>query len=297
MSYSIFINQKGGFAKKMPDFAALQKQFGAALKIGGIGQYFDFVPHPASPGDNLQAAYMLYGANGPLGRGFYLHVLKDFEGFEVTISLPTTIHDLEDMFIFAEQLAKFLGQKEVQDKDGTYPATFLPKLYPEVLRHNLEVLKSRAISKPGFIVSGVRYPVRVQESVCARIATVPPQNAGQFFSACLADKQRLDIEYLKPVLCKEPAGGKVTGQYCIEEETSYILPKTPFLPYGPNPFEGEEIANWHISFVSAQKDVLGTMPHNDFLQRLAKHEQRDFDEMHFVLVPLSLRRFQEILQN
>ena len=296
MAYSIFIRQKNGNFKTTPDYAALQKQFTGVVKIGGIGRYFDFEPKPGPPEENWQAAYMLYGVGSPLGRGFYLYVEKDYASFEIATALPTTTHDLEDMFIFAEQLAKFLGQKEVHDSSGTYPRAFLPKLYPEVLKNNLEMLKSQAISRPGFTVSGVRYPVQIPNLMCGRIAGVPLQNAAQFFSACLEDKQRLDVEYLKPTFYRDEATGEARGRYDIREDTGYILPRHPFIPYGPSPFAGEEITGWQMSLVSTQLGPLGTLPPGVFLERLTKHEQRDFDERHIVMLPLRLQRLQQILE-
>lgn len=296
MTYSITIRQKGGLFKNAPDLAALKKQFSSAFHIGGIGRYFEFLDEPGAPGEGLQAAYMLYGTGSPLGRGFYLYIHEDFAAFEVTTPMPTTAHDMVDMFTFAEHLAKYLGAKTVEDEFGTYPLTALPSLYPDILRKNLEGLKSYAISRPGFSVSGVRFPVQVPSIVCGRIGGVPLQGGEKFFSACLDESQRTDIDYLTPDFYRDETTGEALGRYAIREDHSVIIPKTPFIPYGPAPFGEEPVAAWQAALVTDQLGTLGSLPYGLFLERLGDTDTRDFDDRHYVLHALSLNRLQQILE-
>lgn len=294
MTYSITVRQSNA-AKKSPTYAALQKHFAGLVHIGGIGRYFEFEPEPAAPGGNLQAAYMLFGASGLIGRGFYLYVEKGGV-YEVTTPLPTTVHDLEDMFTFTGMLAKLLGAKTVEDKQGAYPRAMLPNLYPDLLKNNLEMLRSYAINRPGFTVSGVRLPVVVPNSVCGRIGAVPPANGERFFTSYLNEKQLVHYDYLKPEFSRDAITNQPRGRYQLWEGRSYIAPKRPFIPYGPNPFDTEPIENWQVALVSAQLGTLGALPYSVFLQRLSPYEQREFDEKYFILNALDLRRLQEILE-
>lgn len=296
MTYSLSVKQKGGFFKTTPDFATLQKQFGATFYIGGIGQYFNFVDKPAPPSDGMEAEYMLYGRTAPLGRGFYLYIEKGFASFEVTTALPTTKTDLEDMFAFAGALSKYLGEKDICDDTGCFKRSHLPVIYPTVLNNNYELLKSYAISRPGFSVSGVRFPLHLSTLLCGRIGGVPPENGEKFFSSFLNENQALNLEYLTPSFYRDDASDEARGRYDIREETGYLIPKKPFIPYGPNPFGNEPVEGWQVSLMSDKLGVLGTLPYGVFVERLETHEKRDFDEKHYILHALSMRRMQDIIQ-
>ena len=296
MTYSIAIHQKGGILKNTPDFAALKRHFSGSLYWGGMGRYLQFQDEPGQPGEGMRASYMLYGKGSPLGRGFFLDIAEDFDRFEVTTPLPTTAHDLVDMFVFAEQLAKYLGVKEVSDKFGSYPRAAMPSLYPDVLQKNLDTLKSHAISRPGFSVSGVRFPVQVGNQVCARIAGVPLQGGEKFFSALLDEKQRVDWSYLLPDFYQEEATGDTMGRYSIEEECGVVIPKTPYVPYGPTPFGKAQVTGWMAALVSSRLGTLGALPYAVFLERLTDGEKSDLDDRHYLMRPLSLPRLQEILE-
>lgn len=296
MTYSITIHQKSGIFKNTPDFATLKRNFSGSLYWGGTGRYLQFQDEPGQPGEGLLASYMLYGRGSPLGRGFFLDIAEDYARFEVTTPLPTTAHDLVDMFAFAEQLAKYLGVKEVSDKFGSYPRAALPSLYPDVLQKNLDTLKSHAISRPGFSVSGVRFPVQVSSRVCGRIAGVPLQGGEKFFSALLDETQRVDWNYLLPDFYREEATGDTMGRYSIEEGRGVVIPKTPYVPFGPIPFGEGQVAGWVAALVSSRLGTLGALPYGVFLERLTSGEKSDLDERHYLMRPLSLPRLQEILE-
>lgn len=295
MALSITVHQKNNLFKQRLDLPTLQKQFGAAVKFGGIGPYFSFLPEVQPPSQGMEAEYMLRGVSGPLGRGFYLYITKGFASFEVTTALPTTTHDLEDMFTFIGLLANFLGEKTVQDENGVAtPRSALPTLYAEVLKRNEELLKSVAAGRPGFAVSCIKYPLQLPQALCRRIASVPPLNGEKFFSAYLSEKQAGDYYYLKPLFSRDEAGAPV-ATYTLTEGVDTIIPLEPFIPYGPSPYPNEVIAQWQVSMTALQLGLLGRLPYATFLQRLEENEQRPFDEMHVILRGLSLKRMQQLL--
>ncbi len=295
MTYSITISPGDRRAKNMLDHASLQKQFGSLVHVGGLGRFFEFEAQAAPAGDTLEAAYLLYGKKGLIGRGFYLYIEKGYTALEVTTPMPTTAHDLEDMFTFTGMLASYVAAKEVRDTSGTYPRAALPSLFTDIAKNNLNMLHYQAANQPGFTVSGVRFPLLIPESVCGRIAGVPPLNGERFFAAYLDDKQRLRTEYLRPSFYRG-ADGAPRGRYEIADGRAYIAPKYAFVPYGPVPFDGEPLVGWQAVLLSEQAGVLGTLPYETFMERLNAAEQQIFDDKYIILNALSPRRMQEILE-
>ncbi len=297
MTYRLLIHQKNGLFKHSLTFAQLQKQFGGSFRIGGIGPFFGFEPTPQKPDDNHEASYMLHGLNTALGRGFYLFVGKKFSSYELIIPLPTTKDDLQDMFSFAGTLAHYLEADTVEDSRGErISRAGLFVLYPHIAQHNAEVLKSYATVHDDFSVSGIKYPLKVPATLCKRMASAPPEHAERFFAAWLSETQAVDYVYMKPFLCynehKEPC-----AFYTLHEGDITIIPKKPFLPYGPNPFSVPFPSLCYVEIMSASIGLLGIITYDEFLSRLNEDELKEFDDEHYILRTVYLRRLQELAEN
>ncbi len=297
MSLIFYIRQKSSLFKTKPDIAMLSKQLGGFAHIGGIDDFYIFRPE-AKPPSTAGAEYMLYGSSSSYGRGFYLYIDKTYAEFKLVCPLPTTTHDLEDYFTALGTLAKFLGVREVQHEDGrSAPQAALPTMFAEAKAANFEQLRSTAVAKTdGFTVSGVKMPLFIPAAVCERIAAVPAEAGEKYFAAYLAEKQLGDYYYMKPRFFTNDSGEAIVG-YALTEDVPSIIPKRPFIPYGPNPFSVDVPAeNWLISFVPQKIEALGTLNYTTFLSRLTDKEKKEFDDNHYLIMGLRLPRMQAILQ-
>lgn len=295
MPLTLTIGPKSRLAKQKPDIAFFRKKFSPAYQIGGVGPYFSFLPEPEAPPADSSGEYMVF-AGGPLGRGFYMSVDKDYHALRLTSPTPTTLHDLEGMVAFSATLAELLQADEVEcDGLGPVRVPMLVKVFPQLKAENCQLLQNQAINRPGFVVSGVRYPLGMPGSLCERIAKVPPESGALYFSDYLAEKQALARAYLAPQLYRGEDGA-VAARYVLNENVATIVPDTPFIPYGASPFGDEPVQAWHIILNSAQAGPLGSLPYAEFLARLGERDLTDFDDVHHVLRPLSVARMQEILK-
>jgi len=173
----------------------------------------------------------------------------------------------------------------------------LSTAFPEIRLNNCTLLQRRAIEAPGFMVSGVRFPLAIPASVCTRLAGLPPEKGELFFSDYLADKQRRPYEYLAPQLVRAGKDAPVVAHYSLLEDFATVIPKTPFVPLSASPFGDAPVAEWQVNLVSAKGRVLGTLPWAAFRQRLQEREVADFDAQHYDLLrALSQQRMLELLQ-
>lgn len=297
MAYTLIIQQKGGLFKSTPNLAVFQKQFGGFLQFGGIGSFGQFLPQPGPPAENREAEYMLYSKESPLGRGFYLYIDKGFTRFEITTPLPTTRHDLEDMFAFAGALAKHLRGNELSDHTGTFNRAYLPTIFSSVLESNLDLLYQAVVAKKDFHVSGVQYPLWIPETLVTRMQNVPPVNGEQYFSAYLSEKQNFIYTYLAPELTIDEETQQPVARYTIQEAVPYIMPREPFIPSEAGPFAQDDISRWEIVFKRLSSGVpIGTISYQDCLDRMIRAEKQEHDEKHFIMSGLSLPRIKEIIE-
>lgn len=297
MSFTITITQAGRLGKLKPSLADLRKKFGTPYMIGGVGPYFTFQPEAAAPPPGGGAQYMIFGQAGMLGRGFYLMIDAEYSTFQLASQLPTTIHDLEDMVAFAASLAGLLGvDKLVCDDLGEMKVSGLAAAFPEIRLNNCTLLQRRAIEEPGFMVSGVRFPLAIPPAVCTRLAGLPPEKGELFFSDYLADKQRRPYEYMAPQLVRQAEDAPVVAHYSLLEDFATLIPKTPFVPFGASPFGDAPVAEWQVHLMSAKGRELGALPWAAFRQRLHERELTDFDAHYDILRALSQQRLLELLQ-
>lgn len=297
MFLTLTISQGGKLIKAKPDLPTLRKKYGAAYLIGGLGPYQNFLPQPAPPPEGCEAVYMVYSPTGNrLGRGFTLRVDKGFAAFRIQSPLPTTIHDLEDMVTFAGILAGIVGVEKV-DCEGVGPvrASALAMVFPQIRQANCELLKTCAIDRPGFMVSGVRFPLQIPPTLCQRIAGLPAENGALYFADYLAEKQWKPGSYLFPQLQPGAEDGQRTAVYTLQEDAATLIPKEPFIPLQATPATEAAPTHWNIILTSNHLGVLGTLPYATFFARLLPRELTEFDALHFMLRPLSLSRIKEIL--
>lgn len=294
MSFTITIPQTGLHRQK-PDLATLQKAFGSAYHIGGAGPFGSFAPQPAAPPENMEALYMLYGAGkAPLGRGFFLSVQKGFAAFELGCALPATEHDLQDLFTFAGLLAGQYGLKDLVCDGQPTAAARLVAAYPAASAANALTLQSMAASKPGFTVSGVRFPVTLTEKLCQRITALPADKCGIFYQSYLNEKQAMDLYYMEPSFSQDDAG-QTTALYTLPAGRPCIIPVQPCVPYGPAPFGGAPVQAWTVELL-ADGIALGRVPYQTLLDALTEEDTKEFDPRHLVLRSFSRRRMQELLE-
>lgn len=297
MSYSLKIKPKGALFRTRLDAAALRKQFGRAYHIGGVGDFGSYMAEPAPPDDTGTQLFMVYAAREQLGRGFYLSVDKNGV-CELITPLPTTGHDLEDLFTFAGVLARVLGAGEVEATGGhkvSYAS--LLALYSELMEHNAELLKSQAITQAEpLVVSTIKLPLTLPQKLCGRISMLPPEHGLTFFSSYLAEKQQMEFTYLRPYPAEGPEGAG-TGVYVVGEDEPLVLPVTPFIPPGPSPFGGVVPTRWEVRLVPRTVNMLGSLPYADFYSFLEEHELlRDYDDHHRLIHGLHLRRMKAMLE-
>ncbi|MGD9559370.1 MAG: DUF4299 family protein [Oscillospiraceae bacterium] len=297
MSVTFTVSQGGKLMKTKPSLAFLQKKFGSAYQIGGIGPALNFQAKPGAAPDGCEAAYMVYSAaDNRLGRGFTLFVDKGYSAFRLESPVPTTIHDLEDMVAFAGILAGLVEVDRVHCGElGAVRAAGLARVFPAVRAANCAILKSYAIDRPGFMVSGVLYPLKIPESLCRRMADLPAENGALYFADYLAEKQWPARAYLAPTFHRNAADGTVAGTYTLLEDTAFVIPKTPFIPFDASPFAGEAVATWAVELLSNHLGVIGSMGYEGFLSRLDAREVTDFDELHYLLRALPLQRMRALL--
>lgn len=296
MSISLTIHQKGTFAKQRPAPEALRRQFDAAVHLGALGLYGTFQPQLPTPAADGSFAYKLTGKAGVLGRGFSLTIDKAYTAFTVCLPLPATAQDLEDFFTFVGLLASFLHVKEVENtQGGTLPRAALPALYAEAQQQNREALYTLAAEHPGTILPCVRMPLRIPETLCRRITSVPPQAGEKYFSAYLSEKQARDHYYMMPQPCR-PAQGAPYFAYTLPEGAATILQKQPMVPVGPSPLGDAAPERWEVVLEGTQVGQMGTLSYAQFLQALPEEWLNEFDEDHYWMRGLTLKKMQTLLE-
>ncbi|MDL2327408.1 DUF4299 domain-containing protein [Ruminococcaceae bacterium OttesenSCG-928-A11] len=295
MSYSLTIRQKSTLFRTRLDLDTLRKHFGATYHIGSARTFFTYSDAPPTPGPAGEVTYMVYGGGSQLGRGFFV-VCDQADTYEVTTPLPTTNHDLENLFAFAEALAALLDVRELEADHGrTVPRAGLAALFAEVRGQNAEVLRTFATTQKEPVVSGVRMPFYLTEALCRRIASVPPASGELYLSSYLAEKQALVNGWLSPVFAQN-AQGENTGTYTLIEDTPSVIPKEPFVPAGvAQPFGGAPVQRWQLVLAPRNGPPLGTVPYTELTAFLEDHDLlKAFDERHWLIRGLSLKRMTDL---
>lgn len=298
MALTLMFDQTVIRGDKRPDFARLQKIFAPICHVGSVGPNFSFSSAPPETSPETDTAYMLYGKRHPLGRGFTLFIDPSFALFRIVTPLPTTGHDLEDVFAATELLGLHLDAADfLTDERQSFPLEGISVFCEEMKSDNSLMIKDFADERPGFAVSGVKYPLHMTEAFCGQLAAMDPASAELAFSDCLAKKQQADYYYLNPNYYRNTDTGAPMAIYALSEGVDSIIPKEPFIPYGAGPFgEDTAIENWQIALIqnSTETEVLGTLPYSGFLAALRDGEREEFDDVHYLLHALSLSRLQEL---
>ncbi len=296
MSLTVQYEQTPGRHAKALDFAGLQNLVALVCHVGSVGPNFSFSEAAVQPAENGECAYMMYGKREPLGRGFCLFVRPDYSQFRLVTPLPTTGHDLDDFFAVAGLLGRHLGQAEfLTEERQRFPVDGMDVFRNEMKSDNCMMVKDFADERPGFAVSGVKYPLHMAGCFCEQLAQMDPPAAEKAFSQLLAEKQK-DYYYLNPNFYRNTDTGETIAIYALNEEVDSLIPKEPFIPYGEGPFGEETVGSWQVALIqnSAQPQVAGTLSYECFLAALHSDEKEDFDEMHYLLRGLSPARMRQL---
>ncbi len=297
MSFTLMFEQDKESIQKPLDYPQLQQVLGSLCAVGSVGPNFCFSEDAPVPEKGNDTIYMLYGLGKPLGRGLTLFVSADKEMVRFVTPLPTTGHDLDDVFAAAETLGRYLGLRNfLTEERQSFPIDGASIFCDEIKSDNCMMVKDFADERPGFAVSGVRYPLHMTEAFCEQLVALDMPAAERSFSEYLAAKQQPGYYYLHPNYYRNTDTGEAIAVYALSEGVDSIIPKEPFIPYGTGPFGDDPVDSWTVALIQngGDTEVLGTVPYTDFLGALAQDEIEVFDDVHYLLHGLPLQRLQEL---
>ncbi|MDL2254399.1 DUF4299 domain-containing protein [Ruminococcaceae bacterium OttesenSCG-928-I18] len=297
MSLTLMYDQQLGAGPKRVDYPLLQQLLGSLCEVGSVGPNFSFSEAPPTAQEDGEMVYMLYGKQKPLGRGFCLFVSQDQNLLRFVTPLPTTGHDLDDVFAAAEQMGYYLGLQEfLTEERQSFPVEGTAIFREEMKSDNCMMIKDFADERPGFAVSGVKFPLHMTEAFCLQLAGLDLIASERAFSECLAQKQQPNYYYLNPNYYRNTDTGEAIAVYALSEGVDSIIPKQPFIPYGAGPFGESTIDSWKVALIQNGElaEVLGTVPYTEFLDALTEEEKEEFDDVHYLLHGLPLQRLQEL---
>lgn len=291
---SLILKNQGPLVKNAGELETLLRQFSNALQFGGIGPFFSFSSPPPAALPGNDTGYMVQGKSSPPGRGFKMVVQAGYTAVELSSPLPTTIHDLQDMFTFAGTLANRLNIDTIENSQGdSLPRAGLPALFTQMAGENHQILMDKAKAQTEMAVTGIRYPIYLPESLRQRIISMPLGIGEKYFSAYLGEKQTNQYPFLWPAFSTEE--GITTGVFRLPEEVYHIVQVQPFVPVTIGPPPVETVDRWEIELVTANGTLVGRMAYEEFTARLQDKEWTEFDEKYKLLRGLTERRMQQIL--
>lgn len=293
MSLKLTLDQGGHLTRKAVDHGALQGLCGPDFCLGSLGQNYAFSAEAPQPGEDGGTTYVLYGAGKPLGRGFVVAVAPGEDTVDLISPLPTTGHDLDDAFAFAVRLAAHLGVGIATEEGEVLPPAGVDAFRDVRKLDNCLMIKDFAEERPGFAVSGVKYPLHMTAEFCGRLAGLDPQAAEKAFSEVLARRQAADHYYMYPNYYRSTETGRPMGLYALNDGVDSIIPKEPFIPYGAGPFEGTPVDTWQVVLTHGG-EVLATLPYAAFLAALRPEETQDYDDVHLLLKALPAARLRQL---
>jgi len=291
MSIEVTIRQVGFEKKTMP----LKTILGADLLYGSYDEGWRL--HTGERNENDFLAYMPM----QLARGFVVNWNEnDMELVRLKALTPTAPAELRTFYETVYRIATY-WESEIEVDGRLMDLEDFIDGFEAMLEFNQNTLQKMAKSvidgeNSEMTLFSVMWPLVMGRQEAEAFLVEP-----SYFPKWLHEKQNIDAYYIKPSFFRREDG--VWGRYAISEELRCILPIKPYVPYGfddPETNELLECNNYGMLIYSIfRSETIGEMPYDDFIKGIRKFKKakaKRYDGNHIIIEGLSGEDLEEFVR-
>lgn len=225
-------------------------------------------------------------------------VWKDNKDIELSILLPTTNEEIDDLYTLITYLCQLCHTKEFIQDDVVKSLRDIESIQQGIKEFNYDTLNQFLNEHQTGLFFCAMWPMHFRSSEVKYWLEDPNLSS---FSKELHQFQAKDLYYANAICyqMKHNDGTQsIMGVYVVTATVDTIFPLKPMVPFScTNLQTGEQIQvdNYVVSLASVKQDkILGEVSFDDFMKELMKKEVHEFDDTHIYFDGLSEEDIQRI---